>query len=712
MRQGVGKRPRRRGGLWRRLLVLALIGLVPALSVGVAGAWLALSAHDRALQDHLQDKARVLGLLVEREMEQHFAILAGLAASPALDGGPEAELAPFYQHAKRAAEAVGAPVALIGPDLRIRLDTHRPFGTALPATQAIATTRQVLETGQPAVSDLMISVVSGQPSILVSSPVTRAGRVLAVVSTRVEPASLSSLLAAPDLTGDTFAALIDSRQVLVARSRDGERFSGTIIPARLAGAMQGRRMGSGEGQTLDGEEARYAFRAIEGLPGWTIIVATPLAASRAIWNQPLLALAGGGLAAMLLALAAVRLLARRVLAPVAALQRQAEAVAQGRDLQLLAPLPETADIEEFAALHRALAVAAATLRQRMEAERHAVGALLASERRCRALAEAGAVALWQADALGNILECRGWELLTGQTLEQVQGTGWTAALHPEDAAAALAGWRTAFTERRPVNLQFRVRRRDGAWLWVRSRGVPVLGPGGRLLEWAGVVEDTDAQRRAAELQRLLAREVDHRAKNVLSIVQSVVRLTRTEEPGAFVAAVEARIAALARAHTLLAQEGWSGADLRAIAEREFAPYATVRCHASSSIRLEGPPLPLAASTVQPLAMVLHELATNAAKYGALSHPDGILTLRWRVEPEADLLVLDWLESGGPSLQGPPARSGFGSRVIETTLRSQLRGQLERRWEGSGLACRITLPLGRTVLAGSGRESRLVLEATA
>ncbi|MDJ0389230.1 HWE histidine kinase domain-containing protein [Roseomonas sp. E05] len=714
MGQGVGKlpQPKRLRGLWLRLLVLALIVLVPALSVGAAGAWLALTSYDRALQDRLQDTARALGLVVEREMEQHFASLAGLAASPALDGELEADLAPFYRHAKRAAEAVGTSVALIGPDLRIRLDTDRPFGAALPATQAVAATRRTLETGQPAVSDLLVSAVTGRPGIMVNSPVMREGHILAVVGTWVEPASLSSLLAAPDLTGNTFAALIDSRHVLVARSRAAERFSGTTIPAGLVRVMQGRSMGGGEGRALEGEEVLYAFRAIEGLPGWNIVVAAPLAASRAIWNRPLLALAGGGLAAMLLALAAARWLSRRVLAPIAALQRQAEAVAQGRDLLLLAPLAETAEIKEFAALQRALAAAAATLRRQMEAERHAVDALLASERRYRALAEAGAVALWQADAAGNILESRGWELLTGQAPEQLQGTGWAAAIHPEDAATTLAAWQAAFLERRPLNVQFRVRRHDGAWLWVRSRGVPVLSPDGRLVEWAGVVEDTDAQRRAAELQRLLAREVDHRAKNVLSIVQSVVRLTRTEEPGAFVAAVEARIAALARAHALLAQEGWAGADLRAIAEREFAPYATVRCHACSSIRLEGPPLPLAATAVQPLAMVLHELATNAAKYGALSRPDGTLTLRWALDRNADLLVLDWLETGGPPLQGAPARSGFGSRIIEATLRSQLRGQMERRWEGSGLACRITLPLARTALAEPAGESRPAFMVTA
>jgi len=699
--------PARLKGLWVQLLILALVVLVPALSVGGAGAWMALRSYDNALQDRLQDTARTLGLAFEREVERHFSSLAGLAASPALDAGPDADLAPFFRHARRAATAIGAPVSLVGPDLRIRLDTDRPFGAALPATAAIAATQRALETGRPTVSDLLVSAISAQPAIMVGSPVIRDGQILATVGTRIEPARLSHLLAMPDLAANTFVALVDSRHRLVARSRAAERFSGAAAPAGLVRAMEGRRTGGGRGRTLEGEEALYVFRALDQIPGWSIVVATPLAAHRTSWRRPLLALVGGGAAAGLLALGAARLFSRRVLAPLAVLQRQAEAVAGGAGAALDVPATATSKVAEFAALERAISAADAALRRRVETARTAAAALQASERRCRALAEAGTIAMWQADREGNIIGSHGWEVLTGQTPEQLRGAGWAAALHPEDAEPLLAGWRAARAARRQVSAQFRVRRRDGVWHWVRARGVPVLDEQGALTEWAGVVEDADAQHRAEEMRRLLAQEVDHRARNVLSVVQAVLRLTRAAEPKAFAAAVEARIAALARAHTLLAQEGGAGAELRAIAERELAPYGALPFPSGGAVRLEGPRVPLAVTAVQPLAMVLHELATNAAKYGALSRPGGTLSLRWALDYEARLLALDWLEGGGPPLAGPPLRRGLGSRVIETTIRSQLRGQVERRWEDAGLVCRILLPLERAVTAGEARPGRVM-----
>lgn len=206
-------------------------------------------------------------------------------------------------------------------------------------------------------------------------------------------------------------------------------------------------------------------------------------------------------------------------------------------------------------------------------------------------------------------------------------------------------------------------------------------------------------RRDAEArQALLAREVDHRAKNVLAVVQSVLRLTPKGDAVAYARAVEGRVAALARAHALLAEEAWAGAELRVLAERELAPYiggsGDDGCGAVAL--LEGPSFPLAATAVQPLAVVLHELATNAAKHGALSAPGGLVRLFWSVEPGAGLLRLRWTESGGPSVSGPPRRRGFGSKVIDATTRGQLGGKAAFEWNASGLCADIAFPLERVL----------------
>jgi two-component sensor histidine kinase len=205
------------------------------------------------------------------------------------------------------------------------------------------------------------------------------------------------------------------------------------------------------------------------------------------------------------------------------------------------------------------------------------------------------------------------------------------------------------------------------------------------------------------------REVDHRAKNALAVVQSVLRLTPRDEPAAAFAAVEARVAALARVHSLLAEGGWSGADLRAVAERELAPYAAPHGGEGPargpSVSLDGPDVPLAAAAVQPLAMVLHELATNAAKHGSLSVPGGRVEVRWRAGrgagDDGGMLRLRWTETGGPPVSGAPSRRGFGTRVVEATVRGQLGGSVERRWEASGLVVEVAVPIARLVADAGG-----------
>ena len=166
------------------------------------------------------------------------------------------------------------------------------------------------------------------------------------------------------------------------------------------------------------------------------------------------------------------------------------------------------------------------------------------------------------------------------------------------------------------------------------------------------MRDISARRADEARKTLLMREVDHRAKNILAVVQSVLRLTSRDEPRAFATAVEARVAALARAHSLLAEGGWYGADLRAVAERALSPHAPTA--GGGTVRLDGPPVPLASAAVQPLAMVLHELATNAAKYGALSVPGGTVALTWRTTKDGgkSRLHLQWTEANGGHPRDP------------------------------------------------------------
>jgi two-component sensor histidine kinase len=203
-------------------------------------------------------------------------------------------------------------------------------------------------------------------------------------------------------------------------------------------------------------------------------------------------------------------------------------------------------------------------------------------------------------------------------------------------------------------------------------------------EVAAALADAAAARETAERkQRLLMREVDHRAKNALTVVQTIVRLTRAEQAAELVAAVEGRVSALAQAHTLLAAGRWEGADLRQLAAAELAAFGGD----DGRVELVGPPALLAADAVQPMGMLLHELATNAVKHGALSVAGGCVRLSWR-PADAGGLRLEWREEGGPIVTAAGA-GGVGSTLIRAVT-AQMEGTASFDWRPEGVCCTVTV----------------------
>jgi PAS domain S-box-containing protein len=201
----------------------------------------------------------------------------------------------------------------------------------------------------------------------------------------------------------------------------------------------------------------------------------------------------------------------------------------------------------------------------------------------------------------------------------------------------------------------------------------------------------DAQREIAERKqtearlKLVAAEVDHRARNTLAVIQSITRLSRDEPTKDFKRTLQGRIDALARAHTLLSQSRWQGADVRRLAEEELAPYRS----SATRVTVEGPEMLLAPAAAQAISMVLHELATNAAKYGALADARGHLDVTWDVSPEGELR-LRWAETG-PLPVRVPQQFGFGTKVVERTIRRQLGGEVRFDWRETGLIFELSLP---------------------
>jgi PAS domain S-box-containing protein len=258
-------------------------------------------------------------------------------------------------------------------------------------------------------------------------------------------------------------------------------------------------------------------------------------------------------------------------------------------------------------------------------------------------------------------------------------------IHPEDWPRLQYALDELFCERKSHQTEFRVRRPDGEIRWCLGTAAPTFDAAGRIIRLSGVTVDITERKESEVRQNLLAREVDHRAKNALAIVQSIVRLTRAETISAYVTAVEGRITALSRAHTVLSHSRWQGADLKGLVEEELAPY---RNDGTDRIQTAGPAVSLQPASAQTLTLALHELATNAAKYGALSALSGRVRVSWDMKPTT--LALHWEEAGGPRAR-KPAKSGFGMRIILASIESQLSGKAHFNWHDGGLHCVFTIP---------------------
>nr|WP_235577945.1 HWE histidine kinase domain-containing protein [Pseudoxanthomonas sp. Root630] len=272
----------------------------------------------------------------------------------------------------------------------------------------------------------------------------------------------------------------------------------------------------------------------------------------------------------------------------------------------------------------------------------------------------------------------------------------TTYLHPEDRPLVERAIAEAQASQDTFHAEHRVAREDGAWAWVSSRAVPIRHVDGRVTEWFGAATDISERRRHDEHQRLLVNELNHRVKNTLAIVQSMALQTLRDCDDAALAAdrFEVRLHALSHAHDMLTRKRWEGASLDDIVRAAIAPCVQ---QDTDRFEIQGPAVDLDPQRALALTMALHELCTNAMKYGALSAQDGRVVIRWTCDGvgTARHLALRWEERGGPPVT-PPTRRGFGSRLIERGLRHDLGGEVGLDFAPMGVVCRIHVPLAREI----------------
>jgi PAS domain S-box-containing protein len=275
--------------------------------------------------------------------------------------------------------------------------------------------------------------------------------------------------------------------------------------------------------------------------------------------------------------------------------------------------------------------------------------------------------------------------LTGYSADEVVGLNCRFLQGPRTTAADIDIIRAAIAAGAEVTHELVNYRKDGSEFWNQLHISPIFDEdGGLVYHFASQLDVTDRRRaRALEAaEHLLLKEVDHRAKNALALVQGIVRLSCADNPEDYARAVQARVDALADAHAMLAEHSWGEVPLRTLLSRGL-PSGSVE-----QVIMAGPDIGLAVAHAQPVALLLHELIRNAVTHGSLSTPAGVLNICWQTEPEA--IAIDVVETGGPVPVSAPRR-GFGLKMIEAIAVRQLRGKLHLDWRREGLASHIELP---------------------
>jgi PAS domain S-box-containing protein len=287
-----------------------------------------------------------------------------------------------------------------------------------------------------------------------------------------------------------------------------------------------------------------------------------------------------------------------------------------------------------------------------------------------------------------------WSLFTGSPFVESPGFGWLDAIHPEDRDLTSDAWREA-PARKQYYVEHRIRRSaDGEYRWHQTRAAPLPGGDAEAVEWVGVSADIHELRSLQDRQRVLLTELQHRSRNLLAVVQSIAHQTIRSNGSlqGFADDYGARLRALARVQSLLSRANCGPIDLRELVDIELEAHRYGE--AEDKLTIDGPPVSFPAVSAQMLALALHELATNAVKYGALGNDAGKLAIRWRIEAEGGKrrVRVEWLERGVEMPAGDTRRRGYGTELIERALPYQLGSETKLEFGADGIRCEIVMTL--------------------
>ena len=286
-----------------------------------------------------------------------------------------------------------------------------------------------------------------------------------------------------------------------------------------------------------------------------------------------------------------------------------------------------------------------------------------------------------------------WYEFTGMPEGSTDGEAWNGMFHPDDQERAWARWQHSLETGEPYEIEYRLRSADGNYRWVLGRALPMRDSDGQITRWFGTCTDIHDQKTAMEQRELISHELSHRIKNIFAVINGLIGLSSREDPEIRPVAdkLRERVMSLGKAHDFVRPHSDASrptkrqSSLQGMLEELLSAYQS---EDGTRVSITGDDIDIDDRSATPFALLFHELATNAAKYGALSVPDGRVAID--MEKGTDRVCIRWHEQGGPRVS-EERKAGFGSRLIEMSAERQLGGKAERHWNEDGLRVEIDLP---------------------
>jgi PAS domain S-box-containing protein len=674
--------------LWHLLVMLGCAIVAPLLLFGAYAGYRTGEAQLRDVRENLKIEARTLSASVDREIIGEMERLQALATSPALRQG---DLAEFRRQAEPSLglryslpqprlkeEAASDPkegaIILIDRDLQQLINTRAPIGAPLPKAGTPKLVAKAFATGKPQVTGLFMAPFINQLLVTTIVPVKIDGEIRYALARSPDQYAIACVLAATELPAgwQARAAVSDDTHRIIASS-DQVRSIGKELPPQ-----QWYEAGSGVFEFVDAE-GRLSLEAStkSDLTGWETAVWAPKALLEAPIRAQWRTLGVTALLAMTLVVALALWLGRIIAQSVGHAARAA--VAPGDGVRLLLDRTPVAEVNTL-----------------MAELRQTTNLLRESKDRLQLAFDVARLGSWQYDPLARtvsgdarcqkIFDVAKDEAVVEEILRPV---------HPDDAERLRAAIEAALDPIDPKRsaAEFRLRRRNGEIRWVETLGLAYFEGAGRerrAVSMAGTAQDITERKEREEKEHLLMREINHRAKNMLSVVASIAHQTAARSPDDFVERFSERIQALSANQDLLVRSEWSGVEIADLVRAQLAHFADL---IGSRIAVRGPRRRLNPASAQAIGLALHELATNAGKYGALSTDQGRVDISWGTAD--DTLTMSWTEREGPPVSAPQQR-GFGSIVMEAMAERTLGGEVSLDYAPSGVAWRLTCPAGNAL----------------